>query len=197
MLNDARGGVSVVDLHGNKTTIADGFEDVGQVAWAPGGQEVWFSAAKGASAIDHSLFAARLDGKTRLLLAVPGTPQLQDVSAEGDVLIAHGTRRAAIGFRAPGAADETELAWMDYSILKDLSADGRQILFSEQGAGGGAGYAAYLRSTDGAPAVRLGKGDPHSISHDGQWVLATDLATNTLNLLPTGAGQPRPLRTMA
>ena len=39
--------------------------------------------------------------------------------------------------------------------------------------------------------MRLGKGDPHSISADGQWVLAADLATNTLNLLPTGAGQPR------
>ena len=193
LLNDTRGGVSVVDLHGNKTTIADGFEDVGQVAWAPGGQEVWFSAAKGASAIEQSLFAARLNGKTRLLLAGPGNALLQDVSAEGDVLIAHGTRRFAIGFRAAGAAEETELAWMDYSIPKDLSADGRQILFSEQGAGGGAGYAAYLRSTDGAPAVRLGKGDPHSISHDGQWVLAADLATNTLNLLPTGAGQPRPI----
>ena len=107
------------------------------------------------------------------------------------MLISHGARRAAITVRAPGAADETELGWMDYSILKDLSADGRQILFSEQGAGGGPGYAAYLRSTDGAPAVRLGKGDPHSISNDGQWVLAADLATNTLNLLPTGAGQPR------
>jgi len=191
LLNDSRGGVSVVDLQGKKTAIAAGFEDVGQVAWPPGGQEVWFSAAKGASAIDHSLFAAGLNGKTRLLLTGPGHMALQDVSAEGDVLISHGARRAAIGVRAPGAADETELAWMDYSILKDLSADGRQILFSEQGAGGGAGYAAYLRSTDGAPAVRLGKGDPHSISNDGLWVLAADLATNTLNLLPTGAGQPR------
>ena len=57
----------------------------------------------------------------------------------GDVLISHGARRAAIAVRAPGAAEETELGWMDYSILKDLSADGRQILFSEQGAGGGAG----------------------------------------------------------
>ena len=39
--------------------------------------------------------------------------------------------------------------------------------------------------------MRLGKGDAHSLSFDGQWALATDLATHTLNLLPTGAGQPR------
>ena len=36
-----------------------------------------------------------------------------------------------------------------------------------------------------------GKGDPHSMSPDGQWAIAADLATNTLRLLPTGTGQPR------
>jgi hypothetical protein len=80
---------------------------------------------------------------------------------------------------------------MDYSILKDMSADGARILFSEQGVGGGAGYAVYIRSTDGSPAVRLGKGDAQSLSFDGRWALALDLSTHTLSLLPTGAGQPR------
>ncbi|CAN5830350.1 hypothetical protein BH18ACI5_BH18ACI5_19480 [soil metagenome] len=72
-----------------------------------------------------------------------------------------------------------------------MSGDGRWILFSEQGAGGGPGYATYLRSTDGAPAVRLGKGDAQSLSFDGTWAAAIELANHTLNLLPTGAGQPR------
>jgi Tol biopolymer transport system component len=65
------------------------------------------------------------------------------------------------------------------------------MLFSEQGVAGGPGYAVYLRGTDGSPAVRLGKGDAHSLSHDGRWAIATDLSTGTLMLLPTGAGQPR------
>ena len=45
VLLDARGGVAVVDLQGKKTTLAEGFEDVGRVAWSPDGKEVWFSAA--------------------------------------------------------------------------------------------------------------------------------------------------------
>ena len=65
------------------------------------------------------------------------------------------------------------------------------LLFSEQGVAGGPGYAAYLRGTDGSPAVRLGKGDAHSLSHDGRWAIATDLSTHTLTLLPTRTGQPR------
>ena len=47
---------------------------------------------------------------------------------------------------------------MDYSWPEDISDDGRQLLFSEQGVAGGPGYAAYIRGTDGSPAVRLGKG---------------------------------------
>ena len=41
--------------------------------------------------------------------------------------------------------------------------------------------------------MRLGKGDCHSLSHDGRWAIATDLSTHTLMLLPTGTGQPRPI----
>ena len=189
VLIDNRGDVSVVDLTGSKTTLSAGYEDVGQLAWSPDGSEIWFSGSRGG--VDHSLFAVTLAGKTRQLLTGPGSLGLQDVSRDGRVIIAHGVRRPSIVVRAPGAATEAELGWMDYSWLVDLSEDGRHILFSEQGVAGGPGYAVYLRATDGSPAVRLGKGDAHSLSHDGRWALATDLATHTLVLLPTGAGQPR------
>lgn len=191
VLTDNRGHVSVVDLSGTKTTLSADWEDVGQMAWSPDGREIWFSGSKGG--VDHSLFAVTLAGETRQLLTGPGSLGLQDVSPDGRVVIAHGVRRPSIIVRAPGAAQETELAWMDYSWLVDISGDGQRILLSEQGVAGGPGYAVYLRGTDGSPAVRLGKGDAHSLSHDGRWALATDLATHTLVLLPTGAGQPRSL----
>ena len=189
ILQDLRGSVAVVDLQGKKTTLADGFEDVGKVLWSPNGQEVWFSASS--KGIDNSVYAVTLDGKRRLLVSGPGHFALLDVTTSGDTVISHGIRRAAIVVRVPGTATETELGWMDFSILKDMSGDGRWVLFSEQGAAGGAGYATYLRSTDGAPAVRLGKGDAQSLSFDGKWALANDLANHALNMLPTGAGQPR------
>jgi hypothetical protein len=69
----------------------------------------------------------------------------------------------------------------------------RTILFNEQGVGGGPGYAVYLRGTDRSPAVRLGKGVPQSLSPDGRSALAMDMATNTLQILPTGAGETRVL----
>jgi serine/threonine protein kinase/Tol biopolymer transport system component len=189
ILQDLRGGVAVVDLQGKKTTLADGFEDVGKVLWSPNGQEVWFSAS--AKGIDNQVYAVTMDGKTRLLVSGPGHFSLLDVTETGDAVISHGVRRPAIVVRVPGTTSETELGWMDYSIVKDMSGDGRWILFSEQGAAGGAGYATYVRSSDGAPAVRLGKGDAQSLSFDGKWALANDLANHTLNLLPTGAGQSR------
>ncbi|HVH55866.1 MAG TPA: protein kinase [Vicinamibacterales bacterium] len=189
ILSDSRGDVSVVDLSGKKTTLSTGWEDIGQLGWSPDGREIWFSASK--SGVDLSVFAVTLGGETRELLAGPGSLSLQDVSTDGRVVISNGGRRLSISVRAPGAREEIEAAWMDYSWFVDLSEDGRQILFSEQGVGGGPGYAVYLRGTDGSPAVRLGKGDAHSLSHDGRWVLATDLSTHTLMLLPTGTGQPR------
>ena len=191
VLGDNRGDVSVIDMSGKKTTLSAGWEDVGQVVWSPDAKEVWFPASR--QGIDHSLFAVTLGGQTRQLLTAPGSLGLQDVAADGRVVISHGARRPSIVVRAPGAKQESEMAWMDYSWLVDLSEDGRQILFSEQGVAGGAGYAVYLRGTDGAPAVRLGKGDAHSLSHDGRWALASDLSTHTLMMLPTGAGQPRPI----
>jgi Tol biopolymer transport system component len=186
---DNRGDIAVVDLDGNKTTLSTGWEDIGRLAWSPDDNEIWFSGSKGG--IDHSLYAVTLGGKTRLLLSGAGSLGLQDVSTDGRLIVADGVRRPGIVVRAPGATEEAELGWMDYSWLVDLSDDGKYILFSEQGVAGGPGYAVYLRATDGSPAVRLGKGDAHSLSHDGRWVIAADLDTHTLMLLPTGAGQPR------
>ncbi len=191
VLNDTRGGVAVVDLQGEKTTLAEGFEDVGRVAWSPDGREVWFSASQAHTSSEHSIYAVSLEGKLRTLVTGPGHFGLLDVSPSGEMLVAHGIRRPAIVARSPESREDVELGWLDYSFLSDMSADGRRILFAEQGAGGGPGYAVYSRNTDGSPAVRLGKGDAHSLSADGRWALAHDLTTHTLQLLPTGAGQPR------
>lgn len=189
VIGDSRGDVAFVDLSGKLTTLSADWIDIGQMAWSPAGNEIWFSGSK--HGIDNAIYAVNLSGTTRPLLSGPGSLLLQDVAPDGRVLISHGAARPGIVARAPNSANEVELGWMDYSWLADLSDDGKYILFSEQGTAGGPGYAVYLRPTDGSPAVRLGKGAAHSISHDGKWVAATDPETHTLQLLPTGAGQPR------
>jgi eukaryotic-like serine/threonine-protein kinase len=189
IIGDNRGDIAVVDASGQRTTLTTGWEDLGQTAWSPDGREIWFSGSRRGT--DLSLFAVTLSGQTRHLLTGAGSLNLQDVSPDGRVILSNGGRRLSMIAKAPGATEERDLAWMDYSWPVDISDDGRRLLFSEQGVAGGPGYAVYLRGTDGSPAVRLGKGDAHSLSHDGRWAIANDLSTQTLTLLPTGTGQPR------
>ncbi len=193
---DNRGDLAVVDLIGKKTTLSSGWEDLFGAHWTPGGDEVWFSASGGGgktAGTDHALFAATLAGRVRTVTSAPGSLDLQDIAPDGRVLLAHGSRRPSIMALAPDATEESELTWMDFSWVADISADGRKVLFGEQGVAGGPGYAVYLRGMDRSPAVRLGKGMAQSLSADGRWALAIDLVDNKVLVLPTGAGEPRAL----
>jgi hypothetical protein len=95
--------------------------------------------------------------------------------------------------RAPDSASERDLSWLDGTTAWDLSEDGTTTIIEESWEGGGADRSIYLRTTDGAPAVRLGEGVPLAISPDKQWVLSTPVAADRLVLLPTGVGRSRPL----
>jgi Tol biopolymer transport system component len=188
LFGDARGDVAVVDLAGKKTTLAPGWEDLGGLAWSPDGQEIWFTASN--SGADRVLHAVTLSGRQRLISRVPGNLVLHDVSSDGRVLLSHGANHPVILGLVPGEAKERDLTWLDYSIARDLSPDGKTLLFTEQGFAGGPQYAVYVRGTDGSPAIRLGKGEAQALSPDGKWALAIDLAPPPqIVLLPTGAGE--------
>src|SRR4029078_750505 len=102
-------------------------------------------------------------------------------------------RREMIAF-APGDQKERDLSWMDWSFPRDLSSDGKLVLFEEEGAGGGQDYSVYIRGTDGSAAVRLGDGYAVALSPDGQTALSSlPSSASTVFLLPTGAGQPKKL----
>jgi hypothetical protein len=83
---------------------------------------------------------------------------------------------------------------MDNPLAVAISNDGRSVLFTEWGEGGGDKGAIYLRAMDGAAAVRLGEGHAVALSNDGQWVLSQPSeAAETFTLFPTGPGQPKTL----
>lgn len=95
---------------------------------------------------------------------------------------------------APGAKDEAELGWFGWSELRDLSRDGKKVLFEEEGEGGGPNYTVFLRDTDGSPPVRIGEGRGEAISPDNKWVVTQSAqGDGPLRLVPTGAGQARQL----
>jgi Tol biopolymer transport system component len=100
-----------------------------------------------------------------------------------------------IGIRgmAPAGKEERELGWFGWSIIRDISPDGRKIVFEEEGNGGGPNYTVFVRETDGSPPVRIGEGLGMAISPDAKWVITRPAKGGPLSLVPTGAGETRQL----
>ena len=184
------GRVIVVDREGNRKAVSSFYNTVEGVSWAPDGNEVWFTAAPGGAA--RALYAMNLSGKERLVLRVPGTLTLQDISRDGRVLLSEDNTQMGLSALPPGETHERSLSWFDWTMLGDLSPDGRTLVFSETGEAVGAHYGVFLRKTDGSPAIRLGDGNSASLSPDGKWVAAINNASPTqIELWPTGVGEPR------
>ncbi|HXH38919.1 MAG TPA: protein kinase [Thermoanaerobaculia bacterium] len=161
------------------------------LAWAPGGKEIWITATD--TAEPPALYAVNVDtGESRLVNRLTGSMRIYDISA-GHVLLSNGMWRAALEVQAPGEAAEHDLSWLDWSILADLSRDGRTILFNEPREGGGAASAMYTRRLDAPTPVRIGDGYGDAISPDGKYVLGHSGAK--LVVIPTGSGEARELKT--
>ncbi len=183
---DDGGSVSLLDLKGSKKAGPSGVSSPCPYAWSPTGDEIWVCHwDRGVTNVD----AVSLRGGRRRLVSLPGTFVLRDVSREGALLMKGGDAEHTMIGLLPGDANERDLTWLDGSAPVDISADGRLVLFSEIGAGGGG---VYLRRADNTQAVRLGEGAALALSPDGRWVLATRADSQTsLMLLPTGPGEPR------
>ncbi len=197
---DDGGSVAVVDLSGNKKKLTRDWYGTGGLAWSANGQEVWFTASE--LGVDHYLSAVSLAGKERLVARIPGTLVVFDIWHDGRVLLARVGRRREVMALQEGQVKERDLSWLDYSYPADLSADGKIVLFDEEGVGGGVQYgdskeltyAVYIRSTDGSPAIRLGEGVADALSPDQKWVIVQSPGSpEQLRLLPTGAGETQPL----
>jgi Tol biopolymer transport system component len=185
------GRVVIVDTRGNPKASSSFYSSVEGLAWTPNGKEVWFSAVPGGAA--RSIYALDPSGKERLIYRAPGGLTVQDISRDGRVLLTADKTRMSISALAPGETRERSLSWFDWSLLNDLSADGKTIVFSESGEAEGGSESILLRKTDGSPAVRLGDGGFGVLSPDGQWVVCLLGSPSKLMLMPTGVGEPRQL----
>jgi hypothetical protein len=136
------------------------------------------------------LFAVSLNGKERQVERVAGDLVLYDIARDERVLIGHEDWRGVIYALGPGQDRERDLSWFDFSIATDLSRDGRMVLFNELGEMGGALSPAFLRGTDGSPAVRLSEGLCGAFSHDMLRVICAN-AEGQLVEVPTRVGEPR------
>ncbi|MGB9235931.1 MAG: protein kinase, partial [Terriglobales bacterium] len=197
---DDGGSIAIVDVSGHKKDLTREWYGTQGLAWTPDGQEVWFTASE--LGLFHYITAVTPSGKQRLVTRVPGSLVLFDIWQDGRVLLARSDRRREVMALYGGTAKERDLSWLDYSYPADLSADGKILLFDEEGIGGGVQYgdaqdltyAVYIRNTDGTPAIRLGEGAAAALSPDQKWaIVQTPSSPEQLRLLPTGAGETQSL----
>ena len=193
ILTDDGGSVGVVDRSGMKRMLSGQYQTLNGLAWSPR-DEVWFTGSK--EGANRALYVAEGKSEDRLLLRVGGSLTLQDVTGDGRAVVVQDVFRMRL-FSSRNGEKEHELSWLDWSLAGDLTPDGKEVVFSEAGEGGGAGYSVFIRNTDGSPAIRLGEGIGMAFSPDRQWVVAIvhSGSIGEVALFPTRAGMPRKIST--
>jgi len=186
--------LSVVGPNQPKRVLSRGWRAIGSLDWSARGDEIWFSA--GQPGTDPALYAVSLSGTQRFLTQAPGWIVMQDAAADGRVLLSVVNSRLGIRYVDFDHSVERDLAWLDASLLYEISSDAKSLLFVELTSGEGRNSAIYLRKTDGSPAVRLGYGNRPSLSPDGKWIVCIrhEPSRSRLMLLPTGPGESRFLK---
>ncbi|HEY1678578.1 MAG TPA: protein kinase [Candidatus Sulfotelmatobacter sp.] len=178
----------IVGANHPRQVLSRGWRAIGALNWSPDSREVWFSGGQPGG--DPALYAVTLSGQQRLVTQTGGIIVMQDVARDGRVLLSTVNSRLGISFLAPNGTAR-DLAWLDSSLMYDLSNDGKSMVFVELSNGQGRNSAIYLRKTDGSPAIQLGYGNRPSLSPDGKWVACIhhDADKSSLMLLPTGPGE--------
>jgi serine/threonine protein kinase/Tol biopolymer transport system component len=185
---DDSGAVVVLDENGRRTVVSDGWSSIWGLAWSANGREIWFTAAR--SGNSRTLRATSLSGDERVIAQTTGRLTLHDVAPSGEVLVSEDLDHSGVLFRSEDANAENDLSWLDVTFPRDLSIDGTMLLFDETGDGGGSLYSAYLRPTDGRPAVKLGDGYAATLSPDKRWASTIPRSLRGgISLIPTGPGE--------
>ncbi len=180
---DAAGAVAFAVRGGGMKTLSAEWKNINGLAWSPSGEEILFTASK--EGRSQSLWAVSRTGRLRAVAKWGGSWNLEDVAADGTLLLTRG--QFQLSMMAP--EQQRDLTWFDWSVPEDLTPDGGTVLFLEWGDGVGARRVAFLRLTDGSPAVRLGEGRPVAISPDGRKALVYRPGPPRLVLVPAGPGE--------
>ncbi len=179
-----------MDLAGRHNVLSQGWKRGRGLAWSPDGKELWFGATE--RGWRTPLLAVTPAGKLRVMMRVPSHVWMQDVARDGRALVSLFNSRFKIRGAFGGSSQERDLSWHEASLAKDMTPDGKTLLFEE--AAEGEFRVIYVRPTDGSPAKIIGDGRSMAISPDGRWVAANTKGRGSgVVLLPSGAGEPQAL----
>jgi hypothetical protein len=194
------GGANVVilDRSGNRTSLEESWGVTsGGLAWSPDGKEVWFSATADWS--PAKLWALRPGASPRLVLALPGGIRLQDIAADGRVLLTLWNYRISLHGGEMSSPDTRDLSWFGWSFAGDLSGDGKNVLFSDlMSEGPGESNCWLFRPLNGEPAVLLASSGSERLSYFGAKLSPDDRFAaipsddgRSFRIEAVGTGEPR------
>jgi DNA-binding winged helix-turn-helix (wHTH) protein len=188
--DDDGGHVRIARSNGTSRLMTGEWTSIDGLAWAPSGQEIWFTASKVGA--ERSLYAVSEKGTVRRISNSPLELRLLDISNSGRALVSLDDYRVTMMAELPGSAAETDLSKFDFSYVEDISGDGKLLLFTEGGAGGGQHYTAFVHNEQTHETIRVGPGRGMALSPDKKWVLTIDPEDRSvLNLVPLGPGHPK------
>jgi Tol biopolymer transport system component len=187
---DDRGQVMVIDGGGNPRALSSDWESLAGLAWSPSGNEIWFSAS--GTGQQYCIHAVDLSGKERTAHCGAAPTVIQDFAASGRALVMAEQSRISMAAIEHGSNEEKDLTWLDFAYNPRLSADGSEILFTDQTGQSGSQYNVYVRKRDGSPAVRIGEnGFGSDITADGKFALMVkaDDPLMRVQIVPVGPGE--------
>lgn len=188
--DDDGGHVRIARSNGTSRLMTGEWSSIDGLAWSPSGEEIWFTASKVGA--ERSLYAVSEKGRVRRISNSPLELRLLDISNSGRALVSLDDYRVTMMAELPGNSAETDLSKFDFSLVEDISSDGKLLLFTEGGAGGGQHYTAFVHNQQTKETVRVGPGRGVALSPDKKWVLVIDPKDRrVLHLVPLGPGQPK------
>jgi serine/threonine protein kinase len=179
--------VHVTDLSGKELLTSRPVGGLQSLAWSPSGEEVWFTTGYWGTGILQALGAS---GKERVLLRMPRSITLEDVSRDGKLLMGLHSPRGEVWALPAGETFERDLTVLGSANAMGISLDGKTLLVNESSPQRGNVF--YACRADGSPPKKLGEGFASELSADAKWAAVVRSGPPAqLVLVPTGAGGER------
>jgi len=188
--------VAAIDGSGSKA-LTKRFDRIAGLDWSAKTGEIWFTASTQASYENGALWTVSPSGKLRSRYVLPDFFTLQSLSASGDRLLLTSEEQSVGLTVRRGADDPHDVSWLGWTLIGDISPDGKTALFYDRGPTEKTS-GIWIRPLAGGDATRLGAGYPGKFSPDGRSIVAVTQSTSgasQLSLIPVEAGGVRLLPT--